>query len=467
MKKTIWVVLGICSFLLLVAAQQPDVKIELTKGERPRMAAPDFRGSGGAAPLMETFNGTLFSELESSGLFEMVSKSMMPTQVPQQPSDIQIPPPAQPAPVRRGAKSPPPPPRTGNGLWLQDWASPPASANYMAMGYTADQNGILVLQGWLLNVRLESAAAAQVFGKRYFGNVDQEGARKVAREFAADIIQQFGGKSLLNTRIYFVSDRTGNKEIWSMDPDGSNQRQLTKLSSLSIHPAVSPEGDKIAFTSYVRGNPGIFVFTSEGRQLPFYNQRASMNATPDFTPDGRQIVYSSTAAGNDAQIYIANVNGTDFRRVSAVRTIEVEPKVNPKTGRDIVFVSGRSGPQQIYRMSIDGTGVQRLTPGEGEASNPAWHPDGQIIAYSWTRGFATGNFNIFMMDVATRSFTQLTHSQGRNENPTWAPNGAHLVFASTRSGRSQIWTMLANGTQVRQLTTQGSNFSPVWGRSGL
>ena len=108
--------------------------------------------------------------------------------------------------------------------------------------------------------------------------------------------------------------------------------------------------------------------------------------------------------------------------------------------------------------------MERLTNGEGEASNPSWHPDGQIIAYSWTRGYATGNFNIFLMDVATRHFDQLTHGEGRNENPSWAPDGRHLVFMSNRGGVSQIYTMLADGSNVHQLTTQGRNQTPVWSR---
>jgi len=58
----------------------------------------------------------------------------------------------------------------------------------------------------------------------------------------------------------------------------------------------------------------------------------------------------------------------------------------------------------------------------------------------------------------------LTHSEGRNENPTWAPDGVHIVFMSTRSGTPQIYSMLADGQQVKQLTTQGSNWSPVWGK---
>lgn len=460
MKRAIWVVIGVFGLLLALVAQQSDITIKIWEGQRPAMAVADFRGSGAAQGVMAAFNQTLWDDLEGSGLFKMVPRTSYPVQTPQQPSDFREPPPPQP--VRRGR---PAQPASGNGFWLRDWASPPTSANYLAFGYAAQQNDVLVLQGWLFNVTRENAASAQMIGKRYFGTVDETGARKVAHEFAADILAQMGGTSLYKTKIYFVSDRSGHKEIWSMDPDGSNQKQVTRFNSLSIQPAVSPDGTKIAFTSYAHGNPGIFIFSADtGGRLPFYNQRASMNATPDFTPDGKRIVYSSTASGI-AQIYVANLNGTDFHRISSSRAIEVEPKINPKNGTEIAFVSGRSGPQQIYMMNIDGANVTRLTPGEGEASNPSWHPNGQFLAYAWTRGYATGNFNIFVMDVATRKYDQLTHGAGRNENPSWAPDGLHLVFASTRGGRSQIWSMLANGQQLRQLTTQGSNWSPVWGKS--
>jgi len=461
MKKLFCFALAAGASLLVVTAQ--DLRIYLPSGERPAMAIPDFRGSGAAQPLMGTFNQTLWNDIDSAGLFKMVAKTSYPTKIPQQASDFREPP--APTTTRRKRDEPVVPPN-GGGLYMSDWSGPPVSANYLAFGYTADQNGVLVLYGWLFDLSRGTPANAQVIAKRYLGPVDEGGARKIAHEFAADILAVFGQKSLFGTKIVFVSNRTGskNKEIWMMDWDGSNQRQVTQFKSLSIMPAISPDSSKIAFTSFVRGNPGIFLFSVDPvRQLPFYNQVASLNETPDFTPDGKQIVYSSSASGW-AQIYIANLDGSNLRRISSSRAIEVEPKINPKTGAEMVFVSGRSGPQQIYRMNMDGADVERLTSGEGEASNPSWNPDGQHIAFSWTQGYATGGFNIFVMDVATKTYTQLTHSEGRNENPSWAPDGVHIVFMSTRTGSPQIWSMLANGTQVKQLTTQGSNWTPVWGK---
>jgi TolB protein len=200
-----------------------------------------------------------------------------------------------------------------------------------------------------------------------------------------------------------------------------------------------------------------------GRPLPFYNQVSSLVSTPEFTPDGKQLLFS-ISIGGWAQIAIANADGSNLRRLTYSRAIEVEPKVNPRTAAEVAFVSGRSGLPQIYRMNIEGTDARMLTDGDGYAANPAWHPDGQHLAFAWTRGYAPGNYNVFVMDVATRRFVQLTHGAGRNENPTWAPDGRHIVFCSSRTGSSQIWTMLADGTQLKQLTTEGRNTQPVWSR---
>jgi TolB protein len=421
---------------LTLWAQQSDILIKITGRERPRIAIPDFRGTGEAQAQMGTFNSTLSADIRDSGYFDLLPKTSFPLQVPQRPQDLK-----------------PPVNNQRSGPWLTDWSTAPVNADYLAFGYTAPQGGRLVLFGYLYNVRQPDLANAQAIAKVYTGTMDAEGARKVAHEFAADILALAGAQTLVGTKIYFTSSRSGSREVWSMDYDGAGQKQLTNLKSICMNPAISLDGTRLAFTTFTRTGPSIMLLSTQtNRQLPFYNQRASLNATPAFLPSG-QILFASTAAGDFSGL----------KRITESRAIEVHPRANPKNPNEIVFVSGRSGTPQIYRMNLDGTDVVRLTSGEGEAVQPAWSPNGQFIAFAWTRGFAPGNYNVFVMDTASRTYVQLTHGAGRNENPAWAPDGRHLVFTSDRGGATQIWTMLADGTQAKALTTEGRNEQAVWG----
>jgi TolB protein len=464
MKRLVWITGAAAATLAVLMAQSDFHGVILGNGSLPALAVPDFRGDGQAQSFMEVFNKTLWTDLAGSGLFKMVAKGSYPLAIPQQLTDFKMAPPAGSTPVRRGQAPP-----TGGGLWMSDWSSPPAQANYVTVGYSAVQNSLFVLRGWLVDLSIPDPANAGALAKTYIESLDEAGARKAAHEFASDILERFGAKSLFGTHIYFVH-RTGSlkapvAEIWSMDPDGKNQKPITRYNAVSDFPAASPDGSKVAFTSWVRGNPGIFVFSVDPvRDLRFYNQRgAAVTASPSFTPDGKQIVFESSVSGC-CGIFIANVDGSGVHPITTGRVIDAEPKVNPKTGSEIAFSSGRSGPEQIYRMNIDGTDVERLTDGTGEASNPSWHPDGQFLAYAWTRGYMAGAFNIFVMNVARRDYLQLTHSEGKNENPSWAPDGKHIVFMSDRTGRPQIWSMLADGSQQQQLTSEGSNLHPVWSK---
>lgn len=431
------------------AAYGQTTSITILKTDRPIIAIPDFKGTTGADKFMEVFNATLWSEIENCGVLRMAAKSMYPLTVPQQPSDLREPStPAQPL----------------GGRALVDWLNPPASANYLAIGYTTIAADQFVLQGWLMSTS-QPLASSQLLAKRYIGPLTNEGAKKVAAEFAADIMAQFGGKSLLGSKIYYISDRTGSKEVWQMNYDGSEQKPVTAYGNMSRMPAVSADGAKLAFTTWREGTPQLYILSlTTGRRLTFYNQRASLNMTPEFLPDGSKLLFSSTAGGDSAQVYIANPDGSGIQRVTSTRSIEVEARVNPKTGRDLVFTSGRTGHPQVFKMTLEGGDVQQLTSGEGEATNASWHPEGKMIAFAWTRGFEIGNFNIFVMDVATKNVIQLTHGAGRSENPSWAPDGYHIVFSSKRGGKLQLYSMLADGTQVRQLTSDGSNDQPVWAR---
>jgi TolB protein len=305
MKKLFLLVFALAAFWFALSAQ--DFSGTISKGQQPHIAIPDLRGTGDAQKFMAAFNQTLWNDVNGSGLLKMVPKTSYPLTVPQQPSDFD---------------SNSTPGQNLGGRAMSDWAAPPASANYLAFGYTAIQNGVFVLRGWLFDLSQATPTAAQVIGKNYLGSVDEAGARKTAHEFAADIIARFGGKSLFGTHIYFVHQAAAGapKEIWVMDWDGGNQRQVTHFNSLSIEPSVSPDGSRIAFTSYAKGTPGIFVFSVDPvRDLHFYNQSASVNSAPSFTADGKQILYSSSAGGC-CRIFAANPG---WQRLQAHHALDV------------------------------------------------------------------------------------------------------------------------------------------------
>ena len=436
------------------AQQQPDAVIVLSDEQRdPRIALPEIRGPIGSANAVDHFNDEVWKALDASGRLDIVPRSFYPRSAPRRPEDIQV----------DTSKMPEDP--GARGLWLGGWEDTPVVARYLVYGQIEDVDGRLALQGYVADVSQESVEASYIFGKRYYSEANAAGARGMAFDFARDILKNLGlGEGLAGTRIYYVhrDDGDDRKEIWVMDYDGRNKQRITNYRSLCLTPAISPDGKRIAFTTFVEGVPEIYVHSLEtGRRLQFYNQDASLNTTPSFAPDNSAIYFASSASGR-SQIYRADPDGGNLRRISYSRSLDVHPTVNPKTGSQIAFVSGASGMPQVYLMDNEGANRRRISGGGGDAVQPAWDPSGERLAFAWTRGYELGNYNIFLVDVASKRYTQLTHSRGRNDHPSFSPSGTHIVFASDRMGTTQIWSMRADGTQLRQLTSKGVNESPVW-----
>ncbi len=160
-------------------------------------------------------------------------------------------------------------------------------------------------------------------------------------------------------------------------------------------------------------------------------------------------------------LFVVETDGGHPKRVTFGNGANTSPAWNPKTGQTVAFVSDRGGLPGLYMMDADGSNVVKLDlPDMGYVIDPSWAPNGQLLTFSWRR--PSGNYDLYLMDVASRQISELTRDTGRNERPSWAPDGRHIVFESTRSGSRQIWSMLADGSQARQLTTQGDNESPNW-----
>lgn len=403
-----------------------------------RIAVPAFPAQSNdpnLASLTNEFNQVLWNDLENAGIFQMVSKSLYPLKTPSNPGQVTF----------------------------ADWTNSPVATQYLVFGNTADINGNLVVVAYLYDVR--NPGSPEVIAKRFIATLNEISTRDTAHTFANEIIKALGGgiPGINLTQIAFVSKRTGHEEIWVMDYDGFNQHPITSYGSLTLTPRWSPDDSKLAFTSYASGNPEIALYSFLSHHLMPFPHYRGLNTTPAWSPDGKKIAFCSSMSGSP-EIYVSNADGSGLQRLTfgpGASTTNIAPVWNPKTGNQIAFVSDRSGSPQIYTMNSDGTNLVRLLTAGGNADAPTWSPDGLSIAFTWAV-VETGTFDIYVINVATGQITQLTHNAGSNDRPWWAPDGRHIIFSSNRTGKQQIWMMLANGTNQKPLTTQGSNWDPSW-----
>jgi len=418
-----------------------DVITGISKGsDRIRIAAASFKAADAdpATPAIKsTFDTTLYDDLSSAGIFDLVSRSLIPLETPGGPSEIH----------------------------LQTWSAAPVNATMVAFGGIGISNGKLAVSGWLFDT--SNAGNPQVLGKQYNEEPTQDAARTIAHRFADEIIFRLGGaiSGIAESKIYFVSSRTGIKEIWAMDYDGQNQHAITHLGAISLSPRISPDNSRLAFSTLSKQGWSISIYSLElGRLVSFREGTiGGSNVTPAWSGDGARIAFSSSRT-EDPEIWIADADGTKSQRITVSKGPDVAPTWNPRTNGQIAWVSGRSGLPQIYTMDVDGTNIQRLTDG-GYAISPSWAPNGQFLTFSWNRKYgpgAPGGQDIYVMDIASKHWLQLSHGAGSNDFPSWAPDGRHIVFERAVGGHADIWSMLADGTGQKQLTHSGNNFMPNW-----
>jgi len=433
---------GILALLFAVIpafTQQDKFQGVVTQGvERVRIAVADFKPANAdpnTGPLLATFNSVLFSDLQNAGIFDVVSKSFNPLQVPGTPQEVT----------------------------LDAWGNPPTNAAMLAFGNLGVSGGQVAVFGWLYDVK--NTVSPQVLGKQYREDATQDNARLIAHRFADEIIFRLGGgiPGIAESKIVYVSNRTGTKEIWMMDYDGNGEHQVTKLGGVALSPRISPDSSRIAFVELGKRSVNIQMYSLELNRVVTFPAIGGTTISPAWSPDGTHLAFSSSRTG-DPEIYVSNSSGGELTRLTEVHGPDVSPVFNPKTGGQIAFISGRSGLPQLYIMASDGTNVQRMTD-TGYAVSPSWSPNGQYLVFAWSRRYGPGvpgAQDIYIMDVASKTWAQLTHDAGSNDFPSWSPDGRHIVFQSNRSGTTQIWTMLADGTQQHQLTRTGQNTQPNW-----
>jgi TolB protein len=319
----------------------------------------------------------------------------------------------------------------------------------------------------LLGLANETGAEEPVVNVKLGGEVqgDREAARQTARgiahRFADKLVSHFTGETgVAQTRLVYVSDQTGQKELYVIDYDGENEQRLTGEKSIVLSPHWSSDATKIAYTSYRAGNPAVYLLDMNTGQRKSFLSYKGLTFPPVWSLLGERIAFASSQHG-DSEIYTLRPDGTDLRRLTGQSANDLSPTWSVG-GRQIAFTSDRGGKPQIYVMEADGSNLHRLTFTGDYNTSPSWSPKGDRIAYVCRN--PEKRLNICVVGIDGQRLVQITEDGPYdNESPSWSPNGQEIAFSSNRMGKSQIFSIRQDGTGLTRLTKNASNnTSPAW-----
>ena len=266
-------------------------------------------------------------------------------------------------------------------------------------------------------------------------------------------------------KISFVTNQDSRAGIFLMNQDGSNREQLIKLEKNQYGYQIQTSGaswafngDSLAFSGNISTiNSAIYTINSDGSNLKLLTNQTDdyeFNISPAWSPDGKKITFVSQRDGG-SEIYVMNSDGSGQTRLTNDLKQNENPAWHPD-GTKIAFVSRREGRDLIYVMNSDGTNQVRLikppgsevSPTWSSDANPAWSPDGALIAFSRGCEIYIANSD----GLKEKPVKGLPRTMCAND-PTWSPDGQYLAFTvnSGVSGTEIFRINLANGI-LKQVT---------------
>ncbi|HEX2747384.1 MAG TPA: hypothetical protein VHM91_05230 [Verrucomicrobiales bacterium] len=302
--------------------------------------------------------------------------------------------------------------------------------------------------------RIDGALVATNGSVLFNNHYDSPDLLDNAKAYADDIIDALTGeRGIAFSRIAFVSDQSGAKEIYVCDSDGQRVQQITRDRSVNVSPSLGPGGAALVYTSYLSGFPDVYVTDLRDGKRKRIISTPGTNSGAAFSHDGSRIALTMTHDG-DPEIYVTSPDGGRSKRLTESKSVEFSPAWAPD-GERIVFCSDATGSPQLYICPRRGGNPERLATGAAKCTDPDWNADGHLIAFTAWKG---GDKSVAVYEMETgRTRTLLANAS----HPSWAPDGRHLVAVQSNA---LVVLNVVTGSKERILSGMGKISEPAWSR---
>jgi TolB protein len=264
-------------------------------------------------------------------------------------------------------------------------------------------------------------------------------------------------------QIVFASSRDGNWEIYVMEADGANPRNLTNHPANDRYPAWSPDGQHIAFASNRQGTIDLHVMDSDGTNSfqVTHGPTGQQQVKPTWSPDNKRLAFDS-----NGQIAVIDLDGSHYRLLTKGGDCSQDFPAWSPDGKKIAYTEtcGRGmGFAEIYVMDADGSNVQNVTNHPADDGLPSWSPDSKQIVFCSNRdGTVSEHQELYTMNADGSNVRRLAKDQIAG-HPSWSKDGTRIAFVSPVKNIVQVFVMDSDGSNIRQITdSKGSNWVPDW-----
>jgi TolB protein len=407
------------------------LKIDITQGnvEPLPVALSLFKVDNGSGKISQELYEVIKNDLESSGLFEMISpKAFLQT------VDV-------------------------NGI--------PLYSNWRQINASVLIAGNLSIEAGILHVSFkiwDPYGERLLDGMSYSAEIRQW--RRIAHKVADRIYEKMTGeKGMFDSRILYIAESGQHtkrvKRLAIMDQDGANNKFLTDGKDMCLTPRFDFKSHRAIYMSYKSRVPQVYILDIATGRQELLGRFPGMSFAPRFSPDGNSAIMSIAKNGS-TNIFLLDLNSRKLKRLTNdVGVINTSPSFSPD-GSKITFNSDRGGSPKLYVMDADGSNVSRISNNPGSYGTPVWSPRGDYIAFT---KISKGMFSIGVMRPDGSGERILT-SSWLEEGPTWSPNGRTIMFSrqigTGARARNEIYAIDLTGYHERLVRTSTEASDPAW-----